>query len=311
MNDRDGPFGPVVNGTQIVFYEYRPNAGAAWTFVVLFSIGVVGHLGYFFWLRAWHFLPFIFGGVGKHAMLCQRFVCKPLANNLIGEAFGYYGRAKASENPLAVGPFIMQNLLILGSPPLFAATIYMSLGRIIIALDLRRHAAISPRLTAFFYVIVDIGCFVSQVFGSVMPASGDPSAIDPSKKIIMGGLLAQLGVICFFALSCAHSHRWAKREAPNLNANHAGINWNKYYLMTYGVALLMFVRSLVRGIEYLQGDGGYIIKHEFFVYAFDAALMVAIVALYLWIHPGRLVRDLGRYKSDAFGDERNIMLERR
>ncbi|KAI8188226.1 Protoporphyrin uptake protein 1 [Colletotrichum sp. SAR11_239] len=291
VNDGDGPFGPVVNGTQIVFYEYRPNAGAAWTFVVLFAIGVVGHVGYFFWLRAWHFLPFILGGVG--------------------EAFGYYGRAKASENPLAVGPFIMQNLLILGSPPLFAATIYMSLGRIIIALDLRRHAAISPRLTAFFYVVVDIGCFVSQVLGSVMPASGDPSAIDLSKKIIMGGLLAQLGVICLFALSCAHSHRWAKREAPNLNATHAGINWNKYYLMTYGVALLMFVRSLVRGIEYLQGEGGYIIKHEFFVYAFDAALMVAIMALYLWIHPGRLVRDLARYKSDAFGDERNIMLERR
>ncbi|KAJ0347491.1 hypothetical protein COL154_011829 [Colletotrichum chrysophilum] len=231
--------------------------------------------------------------------------------SFLGEAFGYYGRAKASENPLAVGPFIMQNLLILGSPPLFAATIYMSLGRIIIALDLRRHAAISPRLTAFFYVVVDIGCFVSQVFGSIMPASGDPSAIDLSRKIIMGGLLAQLGVICLFALSCAHSHRWAKREAPNLNATHAGINWNKYYLMTYGVALLMFVRSLVRGIEYLQGEGGYIIKHEFFVYAVDAALMVAIMALYLWIHPGRLVRDLARYKSDAFGDERNIMLERR
>ncbi|KAF4920955.1 Protoporphyrin uptake protein 1 [Colletotrichum viniferum] len=141
VNDGDGPFGPVVNGTQIVIYEYRPNAGAAWTFVVLFAIGVLGHVGYFFWLRAWHFLPFILGGVG--------------------EAFGYYGRAKASENPLAVGPFIMQNLLILGSPPLFAATIYMSLGRIIIALDLRRHAAISPRLTACFYVVVDIGCFVS------------------------------------------------------------------------------------------------------------------------------------------------------
>ncbi|KAF9876566.1 rta1 domain-containing protein [Colletotrichum karsti] len=291
VNDGDGPFGPVVNGTQIVFYEYRPNGPAGWAFLVLFAAGVLAHIGYLFWLRAWHFIPFILGGVG--------------------EAFGYYGRAKASQDPTAVGPFIMQNLLILGSPPLFAASIYMSLGRIIIALDLRRHAVVSPRLTAFFYVMVDIGCFVSQVFGAVMPASGDPSAIDLSKKIIMGGLLAQLGVICLFALSCWHSHRWAKREAPNLNATHAGIHWNKYYLMTYLVAFIMFVRSLVRGIEYLEGGGGYIIAHEVFVYLFDATLMVAIMGLYLWIHPGRLVRDIARFKNDGFGDERNIMLERR
>ncbi|KAF6802980.1 rta1 domain-containing protein [Colletotrichum sojae] len=292
--DGPGPFGPVVNGTQIVFYPYRPNAGAAWTFVVLFAIGVLGHVGYFFWLRAWHFLPFILGGVAD-----------------TGEAFGYYGRAKAHEDPLAVGPFIMQNLLILGSPPLFAATIYMSLGRIINALDLRRHAAISPRLTAFFYVVVDVGCFVSQVMGSIMPASGDPESIELSKKIIMAGLLAQLAVIFLFTLSCWHSHRCAKREGTGLHATHAGINWNKYYLMTYLVAGLMFVRSLIRGIEYLQGEGGFIMEHEVFVYLFDAALMVAIMALYLWIHPGRLMRDVGRFKSDGFGDEGNIMLERR
>ncbi|KAL0936381.1 rta1 domain-containing protein [Colletotrichum truncatum] len=294
VNDGDGPFGPVVNGTQIVFYEYRPNAGAGWTFLVLFAAGSLLHTGYMFWLRAWHFLPFILGGIER-----------------TGEAFGYYGRAKASEDPVAVGPFIMQNLLILGSPPLFAATIYMSLGRIVIALDLRRHAIISPRLTAFFYVVVDIGCFVTQVFGSIMPASGDPSALDMSKKLIMGGLLAQLIVICLFALSCWHSHRWAKREGPNLNATHAGINWNKYYRMTYLVALLMFIRSLVRGIEYLEGQGGYIMSHEVFIYLFDAVLMVAIMALYLWIHPGRLVRDVGRFKNDGFREERSIMLERR
>lgn len=66
VNDSDGPFGPIVNGTQIVFYHYRPNESAGWAFLVLFAIGAVGHLGYLVWLRAWHFLPFILGCIGMH-----------------------------------------------------------------------------------------------------------------------------------------------------------------------------------------------------------------------------------------------------
>lgn len=192
---------------------------------------------------------------------------------------------------------------------MFAASIYMSLGRIITALDLRRHAFMSPRLTAFFYVIVDIGCFVSQVFGAVIPASGDPSSIELSKKVIMAGLIAQLAVICLFTLSCWHSHRSARREVASLNATRSGINWRKYYLVTYGAACLMFVRSLVRGIEYLQGEGGFIMTHEIFLYIFDGCLMALLSALYLWIHPGKLVVDINRSKGDGWPDERNIMLE--
>ncbi|EXF79315.1 RTM1 [Colletotrichum fioriniae PJ7] len=292
--DGPGPFGPVVNGTQIVFYHYRPNGGAGWAFLVIFALGALAHIGYMFWLRAWHFIPFILGGVGT-----------------IGEAFGYYGRVKSHENPIVAGPFILQNLLILGSPPLFAATIYMSLGRIMIALDLRRHAFVSPRLTAFFYVLVDIGCFVTQVFGAVMPASGTEEGIRMGRTLIMSGLAAQLGVIALFILSCWHSHTCARREANDLNATRAGIEWRKYYLMTYGIASLMLLRSLFRGIEYFQGESGYLMSHEIFLYLFDAVPMATIMALYLWIHPGRLVRDIGRVKSYTWPDEANIMLERR
>ncbi|KAK1467754.1 RTM1 [Colletotrichum cuscutae] len=292
--DGPGPFGPVVNGTQIVFYHYRPNGGAGWAFLVIFALGALAHLGNMFWLRAWLFIPFILGGIG-----------------IIGEAFGYYGRAKAHENLIVAGPYILQNLLILVPPPLFAATIYMSLGRIVIALDLRRHAFVSPRLTAFFYVLIDVGCFVTQVFGAVMPASGTEEGIRMGKTLIMSGLAAQLGVITLFVLSCWHSHACARREANDLNATKAGIEWRKYYLMTYGIASLMFLRSLIRGIEYFQGENGYIMSHEIFLYLFDAVPMVAIMGMYLWIHPGRLIRDVGRVKSYTWPDEANIMLERR
>lgn len=64
-NKTEPPFGPIVNGTQIVFSEYLPNEAAAWIFVVLFFLAAVVHLGLLVWLRAWHFLPLTLGAVGS------------------------------------------------------------------------------------------------------------------------------------------------------------------------------------------------------------------------------------------------------
>jgi hypothetical protein len=72
MNNTSAPFGPVVNGTQIVFYEYRPSKSAAISFIVLFACATLGHLIYLFRLRACFFIPLIFGGVGK--ALCFRYL---------------------------------------------------------------------------------------------------------------------------------------------------------------------------------------------------------------------------------------------
>lgn len=60
----DGPFGPVVNGTMIVFFEYRPNKAAGYSFTALFGLLSLAHLIYIFWRRAWFFIPFFLGGIG-------------------------------------------------------------------------------------------------------------------------------------------------------------------------------------------------------------------------------------------------------
>lgn len=61
--DDHGPYGPVVNGTQIVFYEYRPNQVAAITFVALFAITTLWHIGRLFLLRSWFLVPLVLGGI--------------------------------------------------------------------------------------------------------------------------------------------------------------------------------------------------------------------------------------------------------
>lgn len=215
----------------------------------------------------------------------------------LGELFGYYGRVQAHKSPNVAGPFITQNLLILGMAPLIAATVYMSLGRFIKALDLRQHMAISPKLTTTFYIIVDIGCFGTQVVGSVTPASGDPEGIKLGRSLIIGGLIAQLVALSFFILSSLHAHVLVKRSI----AHGAGLPLQaqglKYFWANYATTTAMIVRAVVRGVEYIQGQDGAIASSEAYLYAFDAVPMVAIAGLYLFIHPGRLVRDVANTKS--------------
>lgn len=64
-NSGDGPFGPVVNGTQIVFFEYRPSKPAGYAFMSLFATVTLIHLGYMLRYRGWFFIPFILGGCCK------------------------------------------------------------------------------------------------------------------------------------------------------------------------------------------------------------------------------------------------------
>lgn len=197
----------------------------------------------------------------------------------------------------------MQNLLILGMAPMMAATVYMSLGRFIKALDLRQHIAISPKLTTAFYIVVDIGCFCTQVIGSIMPASGDPEGAKLGRNLVIGGLIAQLVALSFFLFSSLHAHMWARRLAARSIGESKQARGSKYFLANYAATTAMIVRAIVRGIEYIQGEDSVIMANEAFLYAFDAAPMVLIAVLYLFIHPGRLVRDAQRITMSDMGME--------
>ena len=56
--------------------------------------------------------------------------------------------------------------------------------------------------------------------------------------------------------------------------------------MLYITSGLIMVRSLFRVIEYLQGNAGSLLKREAYVYIFDGCLMVAVMMLLIWRHPG-------------------------
>lgn len=67
----------------------------------------------------------------------------------------------------------------------------------------------------------------------------------------------------------------------------------------YAVSVLIFVRSIVRVAEYVQGNDGHIITHEAFLYVFDALVIFLAMVTLNWRHPGEISRYLIAMRTDA------------
>lgn len=74
--------------------------------------------------------------------------------------------------------------------------------------------------------------------------------------------------------------------------------WKKSLYILYTTSVLIFVRSLFRTVEYAEGNAGYLISHEIFLYIFDAVLMAIVIAIYTAFTPKHSV-PISRHKSQS------------
>lgn len=255
---------------------------------------------------------------------------KPSVLTHLGETFGYYGRTKAHEDVSNIGSWMLQNVLILGGPTFLAATVYMTLGRYIVALDAHDHAMIAPRWITRIYILIDVICFASQFMGAGVQASGDPKIIDIGNRAILAGLIFQLVAFAFFVIMAIRVH-------SRLNSQHevytaVPSQWpmsRKYFWGLYVVSVLFIVRNLVRAIEYAQqaSSGGIsyatqnadgtitmpekketssIGSNEVFLYIFDAAPMALVSLIFLLLHPGRMLKAARCTKGERLLEMENV-----
>lgn len=64
------------------------------------------------------------------------------------------------------------------------------------------------------------------------------------------------------------------------------IPWKKHLFALYATSILVLLRSVFRVIEYIQGNAGYLLRHEVFLYVFDAVLMFLVMLILNFSHPG-------------------------
>ena len=195
-----------------------------------------------------------------------------------------------------MGTYLLENLLTLLAPALFAASIYMCLGRIIRATDGDSLSLIRPqRLTALF-VTGDILGLAIQGGGAGVMTAGSLADFYAGEKVVIAGLavlVASFGLFVFVALV----FDVRMRRAPTARSRESGLDWRTDLRALYIGSALIFVRSIFRLVEYSQGNSGWLIEHEWTFYVFDSALMLAVMVLFNVLHPSHVTALLqgGRY----------------
>ncbi|CUM48611.1 unnamed protein product [Debaryomyces tyrocola] len=76
-------------------------------------------------------------------------------------------------------------------------------------------------------------------------------------------------------------------------------NWNSILLTLLACSILIFIRSIFRLIEYIQGNDGYLISHEAFLYGFDAALMFLSMILFMSQNVGTYYVAFRKFKHNT------------
>ncbi|KAH6618831.1 RTA1 like protein-domain-containing protein [Boeremia exigua] len=248
-------------------YEYTPSVAAAAIFIVVFLILLVVHTFRLFKTRTWFCTSFVVG--------------------TILEIIGYGARAVGKSKPAAMVPYIIQALFILLAPILFAASVYMFLGRLIQATGCAHYSMIRPTRLTKIFVGGDVLCFLIQAVGTAILAGSDSKkGSDLGKAVILTGLCLQMAIFAFFVVIAAVWHRRVSAlgsEKPQIGQ----WNWLRYQNMLYIVSGIITLRNLFRVIEYAMGKDGYLLANEWPIYVFDATLMagVLVICSYWYIGP--------------------------
>lgn len=137
------------------------------------------------------------------------------------------------------------------------------------------------RGTVAFYLI-------SSHLGAGILSGGKSSNTSIGENIILAGLFIQILTFGTF-LAVAVLFHVRMHANPTPKSSHPGTPWEKHLYVLYFVSLLIMIRSVIRVVEYIQGNAGYILSHEIFLYIFDATLMFIAVAIFNFIHPSELL----------------------
>lgn len=127
-------------------------------------------------------------------------------------------------------------------------------------------------------------------------------------KIIIGGLFIQIIFFGLFIITSTIFHRRMRNAYPfnsldyHRSASDGGLMipscWKTHLKALYFVSALILTRSIYRVVEYIQSSsqftgsggssGGYIMTHEWTLYAFDFCLMYGTMVILFWWHPSEI-----------------------
>ncbi|ODM14534.1 hypothetical protein SI65_10020 [Aspergillus cristatus] len=246
-------------------WRYVPSLAAAVIFLILFLLATLFHSWKIWKTRTVFCIVFAIGG--------------------LFEVIGFGARASAHSRTGSVLTFSIQNVFILLGPTLFAATVYMTLGRIIRSIRAEQSSVVRVDWLTKIFVTGDVLSFLLQGTGAGIMATGSNASL--GQDITMVGLVVQVVMFILFIITAiifqVRMHRYPTRQAFDID-----LPWKKHLYTLYAVSSLILVRSIFRVVEYAMGQDGYPLTHEWTLYIFDAVLMFGAMVIYGVFFPSEL-----------------------
>lgn len=209
------------------------------------------------------------------------------------ETIGYAIRIYSGLNVDEVILYVLQLVFLLLAPALFAASIYMVFGRLVRVLDAEQHSIVKLKWFTRLFVFGDVGSFLVQGTGGGL--------VDSNQKLeeiitIVGLILQIIFFGAFMVVMSIFQYRISKN--PTLKAvsyrNHPSSfrNWYMIMITLFMTSGLIFIRSIVRCVEFCQGSNGYIMVHEVFLYVLDAQHMILVMILFIFQDMGKFFDEM-------------------
>jgi hypothetical protein len=148
-------------------------------------------------------------------------------------------------------PYIIQSVLILIAPILFAASIYMILGRLIMRTDSASYSLVRANWLTKIFVTGDVFCFFIQSGGAGMLVQAkDKDGVKMGENIILGGLILQILIFLFFVIIAG---TWHRRLESRPTAASADIPYQRMVRFLYAASAFITIRNMCRVVEYAMG----------------------------------------------------------
>lgn len=264
-------------------YGYSPSKVGIGISVVLFAIVTAHHGWMMFRKRCWFWTSFWIGG--------------------ILEVLGYIIRGVSSNQPDNVGLYAIQSLFILLPPILFAASIYMTLSRLLVYIEGDFVSPIKVKYVTKLFVFGDVLSFLLVSSGAGLQASAE--TVEKSKtgsNIVIGGLVIQLIFFSGFLILSSLCH--GRLNQHNWRTTFSGkLQWPILFYALYGACILILARSIFRVIEYADGRDGKLMTTEIYMYILDTLLMFLVMVLFSVVHPTYVIHKPTYIESYRLHDE--------
>ncbi|KAJ5475367.1 hypothetical protein N7539_008433 [Penicillium diatomitis] len=272
--------GDANSSTRSGIFPYKPSESATLIMAVLFGISAIWHLIVMIRKKTWFYSCLTVGAI----MMTS----------------GYIARYFSARSPLDLGPYIMQSLFIILPPSLYAATLYMIYGRIVLFVNAPEASMIPPARVTKVFVCGDVIAFFLQAGGGGMMAQA--SMANVGQKIMLLGLFTQLlffGV--FLVISLVFWKRMRSSPKSHMIPQHGKHTWRALLKMLLVSAVIIIFRCVFRIFEFAGGTKGSISTHEVYMYLFDAAPMFLVQLLFHFVHAGDVFPT--HIAASAFADD--------